>query len=149
MEFINHDPNFFQTSDDENDMALDDEDDNAFEEEEEEDYDNEGLFEFIHNIKMKLIFFILTSDVSWKVRKAASKTISAIISTRQEMLPFISAEVAPILVKRFTEREETVKIDIFKTFENYLKQVHHAVTMRELGFVLYTLLFPNLFYSFF
>jgi hypothetical protein len=47
MEFINHDPNFFQTSDDENDMAVDDDEDTAFEEEEEEDYDNEGLNLFL------------------------------------------------------------------------------------------------------
>ena len=69
--------------------------------------------------------------MSWKVRKAASKTISAIISTRQELLNTIATTVAPVLVNRFKEREETVKIDIFKTFENYLKQVHYASSLRE------------------
>jgi len=60
--------------------------------------------------------------MSWKVRRASSKTIAAIISTRPELLQDIYQTVAPVLISRFNEREENVKLDIFNTFRELLKQ---------------------------
>ena len=73
------------------------------------------------------------SDVSWKVRKAASKTIGEIISTRNELLQYLCDTVAPVLISRFREREETVKLDIFKTFNRLLKQVRQSNAIVKTG----------------
>lgn len=40
-------------------------------------------------------------DVSWKIRRAASKCLEAIISTRHEFLGYFYTEVSPILIGRF------------------------------------------------
>ncbi|KAL1495813.1 hypothetical protein AB1Y20_016673 [Prymnesium parvum] len=62
-------------------------------------------------------------DVSWKVRRAAAKVLSAIIVSRPERLPDLLPEVVPVLVHRLREREENVKMDIFATFCDLLHQV--------------------------
>ncbi|CAA6667789.1 unnamed protein product [Spirodela intermedia] len=62
-------------------------------------------------------------DISWKVRRAASKCLSAIIVSRPEMLSKIYLEARlPRLIDRFREREENVKIDVFNTFIELLRQ---------------------------
>lgn len=62
--------------------------------------------------------------VSWKVRKASAKCLSAIITTRADMLETIYLSLCckadPTLPDRFKEREESVKLDVFKTFEHLL-----------------------------
>lgn len=60
--------------------------------------------------------------MSWKVRRAATKCLSAIISTRPELLSELYQKVAPVLISRFLEREENVKMDVFSTFIDLLKQ---------------------------
>ncbi|KAL5647982.1 hypothetical protein ACJX0J_042337, partial [Zea mays] len=61
-------------------------------------------------------------DASWKVRRASSKCLSAIIVSRPEMLVKMFLEACPKLIERFREREENVKIDIFNTFIELLRQ---------------------------
>lgn len=53
-------------------------------------------------------------DMSWKVRRSAAKCLEAIIATRHEMLEQFYSSVSPALIARFKEREENVKVDIFK-----------------------------------
>jgi len=62
-------------------------------------------------------------DQSWKVRRAASRTLAAIIFTRGELLSDLLKTTAPILVSRFTEREENVRLENFNTFITLLKRV--------------------------
>eukprot|EP00667_Euglena_gracilis_P000570 EG_transcript_570 len=71
--------------------------------------------------------------VSWKVRKASAKCLSAIITSRPDMLETIYQSICcqadSTLPDRFKEREESVKLDIFKTFEHLLqatKVVHSS-----------------------
>ena len=61
-------------------------------------------------------------DVSWKVRRAAAKCISAIISSRPDMLAEQYSCLSPALIKRFKEREDNVKTDIFEAYITLLKQ---------------------------
>ena len=53
-------------------------------------------------------------DMSWKVRRAAAKCLEAVVATRHEMLGEFYSSVSPALIARFKEREENVKVDIFK-----------------------------------
>ncbi|GJN19078.1 hypothetical protein PR202_gb06315 [Eleusine coracana subsp. coracana] len=61
-------------------------------------------------------------DASWKVRRASAKCLSAIIVSRPEMLSKMYLETCPKLIERFREREENVKMDIFNTFIELLRQ---------------------------
>jgi cullin-associated NEDD8-dissociated protein 1 len=61
-------------------------------------------------------------DVSWKVRRAAAKCLAALIVSRPEMLAKLYEEACPKLIDRFKEREENVKMDVFNTFMELLRQ---------------------------
>ncbi|ORX91195.1 Cullin-associated NEDD8-dissociated protein 1 [Basidiobolus meristosporus CBS 931.73] len=105
LEYIKYDPNFEDPDDD------DEADENAMDEDEDEDEEDEFDDEFSDD-----------DDISWKVRRSASKVFSAIISTRHELLPKLYETVAPALIARFKEREETVRVDILQTFITLLRQ---------------------------
>lgn len=55
-------------------------------------------------------------DMSWKVRRAAAKCMAALISSRPDLLPDFHCTLAPALIRRFKEREENVKADIFGAY---------------------------------
>ncbi|PRP86551.1 HEAT repeat-containing protein [Planoprotostelium fungivorum] len=97
LAYVGHDPNY------EDAMEEDEE-----EEEEEDDDDNENYSD--------------DDDMSWKVRRSSTKCLDAIIVTRPERLSDLYAKVAPVLITRFNEREENVKLDVFSTFSDLLKQ---------------------------
>lgn len=65
-------------------------------------------------------------DMSWKVRRAAAKCIEGIISTRTDMIIEFYNDVSPQLIKRFKEREENVKVDIYHAYISLLKQTRAA-----------------------
>jgi hypothetical protein len=60
--------------------------------------------------------------MSWKVRRSSSKVLAAIIGTRHEILSKLYIEVAPALISRFNEREESVRVDVLHTFIVLLRQ---------------------------
>lgn len=60
--------------------------------------------------------------MSWKVRRSAIKLLAAIIETRSDMLQQLYENVAPVLIARFKEREESVRVDILQTFIALLRQ---------------------------
>ena len=66
-------------------------------------------------------------DVSWKVRRAASKCLVAILNNYADMLPGLYRSACPALVGRFKEREENVKMDIFNAFIVLVHQVSGAL----------------------
>ncbi|XP_068647216.1 cullin-associated NEDD8-dissociated protein 1 [Aristolochia californica] len=100
LEFLSYDPNF-------TDNMEEDTDDENYEEEE----DEESADEYSDD-----------EDVSWKVRRAAAKCLAAIIVSRPEILSGLYKEACPKLIERFKEREENVKMDVFNTFIELLRQ---------------------------
>ena len=124
VEFVAYDPNYNEEADgsgDEMDLgedgsfddfpaASDDEGGAGWAEDDEIDYSDD-------------------EDISWKVRKAASKALGELIRTRPELTDHLAQQIGPLLVRRFTEREETVKLDIFQTFSLLLNQIRQAAAL--------------------
>lgn len=61
-------------------------------------------------------------DMSWKVRRAAAKCLAALIGSRADLLPDFHCTLAPALIRRFKEREENVKADVFGAYIVLLRQ---------------------------
>ncbi len=61
-------------------------------------------------------------DTSYKIRRAATKLLAAIIGTRPELLASIYKEVSPVLITRFGDREETVRLEVWATYVTLLNQ---------------------------
>jgi cullin-associated NEDD8-dissociated protein 1 len=100
LEYVSYDPNFTDSMEEDTD-----------EEGQEEEDDDESANEYTDD-----------EDASWKVRRASAKCLSAIIVSRPEMLSKMYLEACPKLIERFREREENVKMDIFNTFIELLRQ---------------------------
>lgn len=99
---ISHDPNYNYDEDDTDDEAMDMDGDEEGSESA-EDYSDDD-------------------DLSWKVRRASAKCLEAIVLSRRDMINEFFVTIAPVLVSRFKEREESVKADIIQTFVSLLKQ---------------------------
>lgn len=61
-------------------------------------------------------------DQSYKIRRSATKLLSSIIATRPELLVTLYKEVSPVLISRFGDREETVRLEIWGTYVALLTQ---------------------------
>lgn len=111
---ISHDPNYNYDDDDTDDdvMEMDGPDDDGSESE--EDYSDDD-------------------DLSWKVRRASAKCLEAAILARRDMINEFFVTIAPVLVSRFKEREESVKSDIIQTFVSLLKQTRQLVSDNKSG----------------
>lgn len=117
--YIKHDPNYDDGDDEdvENGMQVDEDTDVAKEEgsedgeeDNEEDEDDDGDYSD-------------ADDVSWKVRRASAKLLSAVISTRSELVTELFSRVAPVVISRFKEREESVRVDVLHAFVALVRQV--------------------------
>lgn len=62
-------------------------------------------------------------DTSWKVRRAAAKCLSAVITEYPNLLQDIYAKASQSLIGRLREREENVKLDVFNSFVDLIRQV--------------------------
>ena len=103
IRFLKYDPNYADPEEGDEDM-------DAEEEEEEGRYGDED-FEEDGN-------FSDEDDISWKVRRCAAKLLSTVIRTRAGDLledGTIYRNVAPVLVDRFSEREENVRLEVLST----------------------------------
>jgi len=58
-------------------------------------------------------------DMSWKMRRTSAKLLSAIIGTIQDLLGQLYTNIAPSLINRFKEREETVRLKVLQTLIIY------------------------------
>ncbi|PWZ05775.1 Cullin-associated NEDD8-dissociated protein 1 [Zea mays] len=78
-------------------------------------------------------------DASWKVRRASSKCLSAIIVSRPEMLVKMFLEACPKLIERFREREENVKPSLVaeargpKVVKSINRQLHEKSIKTKVG----------------
>ncbi|KAE8232387.1 hypothetical protein CF326_g2581 [Tilletia indica] len=62
-------------------------------------------------------------DMSWKVRRTAVKVLTTVIKTRSETLLSISQTIAPALIERFSDPEESTRVEILQAFVSLLKQI--------------------------
>lgn len=111
---LKHDPNYAGAEDDDEDMEVDGDNDD-------EEDDDIGIEDDYSD----------DDDVSWKVRRAAARTLNAAITTRSELLSMFLTEVAPTLVSRFSEREETVKVEVLQGFLSLLRQVQGSIGIAQ------------------
>lgn len=51
-------------------------------------------------------------DVSWKVRRAAAKSLDAVVNTQRHHLTELYTNLAPLLIQRLKEREDNVKTEV-------------------------------------
>lgn len=110
LEYLSYDPNYTDDMDEGQDEEVGGE----------EDEDEESADEYSDD-----------EDVSWKVRRAAAKCLSAIISSRPELIATLYQQASPKLIERFKEREENVKIDVFNAFIDLLRQTGHVSKGRQ------------------
>jgi len=61
-------------------------------------------------------------DTSYKIRRASTKLLAAVIATRPELLTSLYKEVSPVLISRFGDREETVRLEVWATYVALLNQ---------------------------
>ncbi|KWU42987.1 TIP120-domain-containing protein, partial [Rhodotorula sp. JG-1b] len=112
-ELLKYDPNFAggDDGDDEDEEMADDEeqdDDELDDDEFEEEYDDDD-------------------DTSFKVRRSATKLLTACIQTRPDLLAHFYKTVSPALIARFGEREPTVRVEVWATYTAMLKQTKALV----------------------
>ncbi|RDX51535.1 TIP120-domain-containing protein [Lentinus brumalis] len=100
-QYIKHDPNYAGGDDDEDEEMADEEED------EDEDLGDE---------------YSDDEDTSYKIRRAATKLLSAVIATRPELLTTLYKSVSPVLISRFGDREETVRVEVWSTYAILLNQ---------------------------
>jgi cullin-associated NEDD8-dissociated protein 1 len=61
-------------------------------------------------------------DQSYKIRRASTKLLGAVLATRPELLPTLYKDVSPVLIQRFGDREETVRLEVWTTYGVFLTQ---------------------------
>lgn len=99
-QYIKYDPNYANDSDADEDMEDADDDDDDLEGDE----------------------FSDDEDTSYKTRRAATKVLASFIETHPERLVSIYKEVSPVLISRFGDREETVRLEVWSTYSTLLRQ---------------------------
>jgi cullin-associated NEDD8-dissociated protein 1 len=61
-------------------------------------------------------------DTSYKIRRSATKVLTSVIGTRPELLGTLYKSVSPVLISRFGDREESVRLEIWATYVLLLTQ---------------------------
>ncbi|OTB01774.1 hypothetical protein M426DRAFT_323257 [Hypoxylon sp. CI-4A] len=115
LRYLKFDPNYAVDEDDEmdedEDVSADEEDDEDDEFGDDADFDDDD-------------------DASWKVRRCAAKVLYTLISTRSTDLlekGTLYRDVASPLVKRFDEREESVRLEIISTVALLIRKTGEGV----------------------
>ncbi|KAG2142690.1 armadillo-type protein [Suillus cothurnatus] len=101
-QFIKYDPNYAGQDDDEDEEMADADD---------EDDADADLDEYSDD-----------EDTSYKIRRASTKLLAAVITTRPELLTSLYKEVSPVLISRFGDREKTVRLEVWATYGVLLNQ---------------------------
>lgn len=118
LRFLKYDPNYNDDDDEEMGGTQLDEDDMG-------DLDEDDDFEADDG------FDDDDDDASWKVRRCAAKTLYTLISTRGsgDLLDdgTLYTQVAPVLVQRFSEREENVRLEIIATISSLIRKTGEGI----------------------
>ncbi|GAB7351136.1 hypothetical protein MBLNU459_g1593t1 [Dothideomycetes sp. NU459] len=118
LRFLKYDPNYAADEDDDMDGGESDHEDDDFDVD--EDFEEETGFDD-------------EDDVSWKVRRCAAKLIYTLIATRGsgDLLEngTLYDRIAPSLISRFQEREESVRLEILATLAFLIKKTGESVAL--------------------
>ena len=117
LRFITYDTNFTMDEDDEEMGGTQDDEENDEAStngiDEEEDFEEEEALSD-------------DDDSSWKVRRCAAKVLYTIISTRSsgDLLEsgLLYRRIAPVLIERFKEREENVRLEVLSTLASLIRK---------------------------
>lgn len=116
LRYLRYDPNYNDDEDDDEEMEDEDEED-AFDDD--DDFEAEAGFDDDDD------------DSSWKVRRCAAKLLYTLISTRAsgDLLEdgTLYSQVAPVLVQRFNERVENVRLEIIATTSSLIRKTGEGV----------------------
>ncbi|KAL7625766.1 hypothetical protein AAE478_004989 [Parahypoxylon ruwenzoriense] len=116
LRYLKFDPNYAVDEDEEMDQD-EDEDEDDDEADVDDEFDDETGFDD-------------DDDASWKVRRCAAKALYTLISTRSTDLMekgTLYREIAAPLVKRFDEREESVRLEIIGTVALLIRKTGEGV----------------------
>lgn len=118
LRYLKFDPNYAQ--DDDEDMEVDDDEDDeddTFDDDDDEFEEDAGFDD--------------DDDASWKVRRCAAKALHTIIGTRStgDLLDngVLYGRAAPALVKRFNEREENVRLEVFSALSLLVRKTGEGI----------------------
>lgn len=114
IRFLKYDPNYADPGEGDENMDTEEEEEERFDEEFEEDGN-----------------FSDEDDISWKVRRCAAKLLSTVIRTRAGDLledGTIYRNIAPVLVDRFSEREENVRLEVLATATMLVRKTGEVAT---------------------
>lgn len=74
-------------------------------------------------------------DTSWKIRRCAAKALYAIVTTRSngDLLDngTLYEKVAPVLISRFKEREENVRLEMLATLSSLVRKTGEGAALLE------------------
>ncbi|KAJ8113598.1 hypothetical protein ONZ43_g5120 [Nemania bipapillata] len=123
LRYLKFDPNY--ANDDDEDMDEDDGDSDDEQLDEDDEYEDDNDFDD-------------DDDASWKVRRCAAKALYTLISTRSTDLldnGILYRDVALPLIRRFDEREESVRLEVISAMSLLVRKtgegVMHSVTMDD------------------
>lgn len=124
LRFLKYDPNYNDDDDDDEEMG-------GTQEDEADDFSDDDDFE------AEAGFDDDDDDASWKVRRCAAKALYTIISTRGsgDLLDdgTLYAKVAPVLVQRFNEREENVRLEVIATMSSLVRKTGEGIFVNFSG----------------
>lgn len=116
LRYLKYDPNYAVDDDEDMEGEEEEEDDEGFDED--DDFEDDGGFDD-------------DDDSSWKVRRCAAKSLHTIIATRSsgDLLDngVLYSRAAPALIKRFEEREENVRLEIFSALSLLVRKTGQGI----------------------
>lgn len=115
LRFLKYDPNYVNDDEDDEEMGgtQSDDDDDDFGDDD-DDFEQDTGFDDDDD------------DASWKVRRCAAKALYTLISTRGsgDLLDdgTLYSKVAPVLINKFNEREQNVRLEIIATMGSLIRK---------------------------
>ncbi|KAK9480698.1 armadillo-type protein [Lipomyces japonicus] len=123
VKFVKYDPNYAEFDSDNEDSDNDNDDDDSkvidLDDNEEEDEDEGNQFDDIDLDEG----FTDDEDVSWKLRRGSAKLLTTLIDTRPDLISNLYSSLASLLVSRFKEHEESVRVEVLNAFAHLVKQI--------------------------
>ena len=116
LRYLKYDPNYAMDEDESMDEEEDAEEDDGLSDD--DDFEDDGGFDDDDD------------DASWKVRRCAAKALYTLISTRSTDLlgeGTLYSEVAAPLIKRFDEREESVRLEVISTMALLIRKTGEGI----------------------